>query len=77
MYIAYVKTQLKVRNLKAIKICRKLEKTLRNVDTQMVNESMKICSNVVPNSALKCKVLASCHYHPCNKSGETAELRKS
>lgn len=77
MCIAYVKTQLKVRNLKAIKICRKPEKTLRNVDTQMVNESMKICSNVVPNSALKCKVLAGCHSHPCNKSGETAELWKS
>lgn len=54
-----------------------LEKTLRNVNIQIVNKSMKISSNIVPNSAFKCKVLTGCHSHPYNKSGETAEFRKS
>ena len=54
-----------------------LEKTLRNVNIQIVNKSMKISFNIVPNSAFKCKVLTGCHSHPYNKSGETAEFRKS
>lgn len=53
-----------------------LEKTLRNVDIQMVNKSMKISSNIVPNSVSNVECLG-CHSHPYNKSGETAELRKS